>query len=253
MPETVRVTGSRRGGAAFPAGHDGPARRNGHGRRRGRPLRPGRKALLANLLPRLEVAVPSAGGELDLAALFGDAGDLWLEIGFGAGEHLAWQAARHPEVAFLGAEFFVNGIAGLLREVEAERLENIRVFQGDGRDLLDVLPENSVARAFLLFPDPWPKLRHHKRRFVQPEVLDRLAAVMRDDAELRMATDHRDYLRWMLRLTTAHPAFRWLAAGPRDWRLRPADWPGTRYEQKALGEGRAPSYLRFVRRPRAKG
>ncbi len=244
---------SGRGGANVLSGRGGLVHRSSHGRRRGRPLRANRKALLETLLPRLEVALPPAGGGFDLAALFGDAEALWLEIGFGAGEHLAWQAARHPDIAFLGAEFFVNGVAGMLREIEAAQLENVRVYQGDGRDLLDVLPENSVARAFLLFPDPWPKLRHHNRRIVQPEVLDRFAAVLRDNAELRMATDHRGYLRWMLQLATAHPAFRWLATGPRDWRQRPADWPATRYERKALGEGRAPAYLRFVRRPRATG
>ena len=242
---------SRRGSTDILADRTVSARRNSHGRRRGRPLRAGRKALLATLLPRLQVTLTPAGGRLDPASLFGDAAeDLWLEIGFGAGEHLAWQAARHPDVAFLGAEVFVNGIAGLLRQVEAAQLENIRVYQGDGRDLLDVLLEDSVGRVFLLFPDPWPKLRHHKRRIVQPAVLDRLAAVMKDGAELRMATDHNDYLRWMLRLATAHPALRWLVSGPRDWRRRPADWPATRYEQKALGEGREPSYLRFVRRSR---
>ena len=245
---------SRGGGADILDGRMAPARRSSHGRRRGRPLRAGRKALLESLLPRLQVAVTPADGKLDLAALFGDAAeDLWLEIGFGAGEHLAWQAARHPDVAFLGAEVFVNGIAGLLKQIEAAQLDNIRVYQGDGRDLLDVLPESSVARAFLLFPDPWPKLRHHKRRIVQTGMLDALAAVMRDGAELRMATDHHDYLRWMLQLATGHPAFRWLASSPGDWRHRPADWPATRYEQKALGEGRAPSYLRFVRRPRVRG
>ncbi len=250
MPEALRTEGSRHGRADSTAGRTGQARRIGHGRRQGRPLRPGRKALLEDLLPRVEVALPP-GGRLDLTSLYGSTRDLWLEIGFGAGEHLAWQAAHHPEVAFLGAEFFVNGIAGLLREIETSKLENIRIYQGDGRDLLDALPEDSVARAFLLFPDPWPKLRHHKRRIVQPEVLDRLALVLRDGAEVRMATDHSDYLRWMLRLTTAHPSFRWLASGPRDWRQRPADWPATRYERKALGEGHAPAYLRFVRRPRA--
>jgi tRNA (guanine-N7-)-methyltransferase len=228
------------------------ARRITHGRRRGRPLRTAQRALLESLLPGVRVATRTEGGALDLAAVFdGAPAELWLEIGFGAGEHLAWQAARHPGVAFLGAEVFVNGISGLLREIDAGKLDNIRIYQGDGRDLLDALPARSVARAFLLFPDPWPKLRHHKRRIVQPAVLDRLAAVMSDDAELRLATDHQDYLRWMLQLITAHPAFRWLASGPRDWRERPDDWPATRYEFKALGEGRKSTYLRFVRRARA--
>ena len=209
------------------------------------------KTLLETLLPRLQVTLPASGGPLDPVELFGGIrGQVWLEIGFGAGEHLAWQAAQHPEVAILGAEVFVNGIAALLRRIDALQLANVRVFQGDGRDLLDVLPENSLSRVFILFPDPWPKQRHHKRRIVQAALLDRLASVMKDGAELRMATDHADYLRWMLEVATAHPAFRWLASEPGDWRERPADWPASRYELKALGEGLAPTYLRFVRRRR---
>lgn len=241
----------RRGGSDASSGRSGSPRRSTHGRRRGRPLRRGLKTLLETLLPRLRVTLPASGRPLDPAELFGGMPDqVWLEIGFGAGEHLAWQAARHPEVAILGAEIFVNGIAGLLRRIDALRLANVRVFQGDGRDLLDVLPENSLSRVFILFPDPWPKQRHHKRRIVQAALLDRLANVMKDGAELRMATDHADYLRWMLDVATAHSAFRWLASGPGDWRERPADWPASRYELKALGEGLAPTYLRFVRRRR---
>jgi tRNA (guanine-N7-)-methyltransferase len=239
------------GGSDASSGRPGAPRRGTHGRRRGRPLRRGLKTLLETLLPRLQVVLPPSGGPLDPAELLGGGPDqLWLEIGFGAGEHLALQAARHPEVAMLGAEVFVNGIAGLLRRIDTLRLTNVRVFQGDGRDLLDALPESSLSRVFILFPDPWPKRRHHKRRIVQAALLDRLAHVMKDGAELRMATDHRDYLCWMLEVATAHPAFRWLARGPRDWRERPADWPVSRYEVKALGEGLSPTYLRFVRRRR---
>jgi tRNA (guanine-N7-)-methyltransferase len=239
------------GGSDASTGRSGALRRSTHGRRRGRPLRRGLKALFETLLPKVQVTLPAAGGALDPAVLFGgETEQVWLEIGFGAGEHLAWQAARHPQVAFLGAEVYVNGIAALLRRVDALRLNNVRIFQGDGRDLLDVLPEKSLSRVFILFPDPWPKQRHHKRRLVQDALLDRLAGVMKDGAELRMATDHRDYLCWMLEVATAHPAFRWLASDPGDWRQRPEDWPASRYEVKALGEGRPPTYLRFVRRER---
>lgn len=226
-------------------------RRQLHGRRRGRPLRRGLKALLEDLLPRLRVILPTAGASLELEPLFGPAPrELWLEIGFGAGEHLAWQATSNRDVGFLGAEVFINGIAGLLRRVAEVDLENVRIYQGDAQDLLDVLPDNSVARAFILFPDPWPKLRHHKRRIVRRAVLDRLASLMTDGAELRLATDHPDYLPWILERVTGHPAFEWLARGPADWRQRPADWPATRYEMKAIEEGRTPCYLRFRRRPR---
>ncbi len=230
---------------------DPAALRKLHGRRQGRKLRSGRRALLENLLPRLEIVPPASGGPIDLEALFGRASeDVWLEIGFGAGEHLAWQAERHPEIGFLGAEHFINGIASLLRLIEERGLTNVRVLQGDGRDLIDVLPAGSVGRVFALFPDPWRKTRHHKRRLVQGALLDRLAEVMRDGAELRLATDHRDYLIWMLERLTAHPEFAWLAQGPADWRARPPDWPATRYEAKAIDQGRRPTYLRFERRRR---
>jgi len=225
-----------------------------YGRRQGRALRPGRLALLESLLPRLAVSLPASGAappeRLDLAALFPGAREVWLEIGFGGGEHLAWQAARHPEVGFIGAEHFINGVASLVRLVKEDGLENVRIHQGDGRDLLAALPDCALGRVFILFPDPWRKTRHHKRRIVQRETLDSLARVMRDGAELRLATDHRDYLVWMLERGCAHPAFRWLARGPGDWRRRPDDWPATRYEAKAIDAGRQPAYLRFERRPR---
>jgi tRNA (guanine-N7-)-methyltransferase len=243
------------------AGGRGPAnpgreKRRGtlHGRRRGRKLRPGLEKLVQELLPRLRVEPPPPGASLDPAALFGRApADLWLEIGFGAGEHLAWQAERHPEIAFLGAEFFINGIAALLREIRDRNLDNIRVMQGDGRDLLNGLPDDSLGRVFILFADPWRKTRHHKRRIIRRETLDRLARCMKDGAELRLATDHHGYLRWMLQLASDHPEFEWLVQGPRDWRQRPEDWPPSRYEAKALAQGRTPAYLRFARRARERG
>ena len=236
------------------------ARRNFYGRRHGRRLRSGLKGLLQELLPRLGIVLPPEGRSLDPAGLFGPPpaartavpwpGEIWLEIGFGSGEHLAWQAERRPEVGFLGAEFFVNGIAALLREVRDRNLANLRIFQGDGRDLLAALPEASLDRVFILFPDPWPKARHNKRRLLGDETLERLAAVMKDGVELRLATDDMGYLRWMLERLVGHPDFEWLARGPRDWRERPGDWPATRYEKKALSQGREPVFLRFRRRNR---
>ena len=197
-----------------------------YGRRQGRPLKPRGRALLASLLPELEVVPPTGGGALAPDRLFGREPErLWLEIGFGAGEHLAWQAAHHPECGFLGAEVFLDGIVALLGQIERNRLQNIRIHRGDARDLLDILPPATLARVFILFPDPWPKRRHHKRRLVQPEFLDSLAQAMADGAELRLATDHGDYLRWMLRRLAGHPAYEWLARRPKDWRERPADWP----------------------------
>jgi tRNA (guanine-N7-)-methyltransferase len=218
-----------------------------YGRRRGRPLRQGRHRLKEDLLPRLEIALPEREA-LDPTTLFPvPPAAVWLEIGFGGGEHLAEQAERHPEIGFIGCEVFENGVARLVGEIAGRRLANIRIFADDARLLLDRLAPASIARVFILFPDPWPKRRHHKRRLVAPPTLDRLAAIMQPGAELRLATDDRDYLAWMLEHVTAHPGFVWLARGPADWRERVPDWPATRYEQKARAAGRAPAFLRFLR------
>jgi tRNA (guanine-N7-)-methyltransferase len=228
-----------------------PPGRSLHGRRQGRPLRPGRRRLLEALLPEIRIDLPPPGRTLDPATLFANRPHfVWLEIGFGSGEHLAWQAAKHPEIGILGAEYFVNGVAALLRQIEDDGLDNVRILPGDGRALLDVLPEQSLARVFVLFPDPWPKTRHHKRRLIQRATLRRLAALMSDGAELRIATDDPDYQDWILEQVTADPAFAWQAASPADWRQRPADWPATRYERKAIAAGRRPVFLRFRRRRR---
>lgn len=232
-------------------GSQGPARRNLHGRRRGRPLRGERQRLLQDLLPNVGIDVPPPGGALDPAALFAPRpAALWLEIGFGSGEHLAWQAERNPTVGFLGAEHFVNGVAAFLRQVQERDLENVRVLQGDARALLDVLPAACLQRVFVLFPDPWPKARHHKRRIIQRASLTRLATLMSDGAELRVATDDPSYQRWILEHAASDPAFAWLAEAPQDWRRRPDDWPPTRYERKALAEGRRPAFFRFRRQAR---
>lgn len=238
-------------------------RRTLHGRRRGRALRPGLKALMQELLPMVAVALPPSGARLDPRALFAPARndasaeaawprEVWLEIGFGGGEHLAWQAERHPEVGLIGAEYYVQGVARLLRRVSEAGLGNVRIYQGDGRDLLEALPDRSIDRAFILFPDPWPKTRHHKRRLVRRETLDHLARVMKDGIELRLATDDMEYASWMLERFIRHPDFEWLARGPRDWRERSPDWPQTRYEAKARRQGRRAMYLRFRRRPRGR-
>jgi tRNA (guanine-N7-)-methyltransferase len=221
-----------------------------YGRRRGRPLHRGQQALVDTLLPRLAVTLPAAG-VLDPSALFDPRPEeVWLEIGFGSGEHLAVQAAAHPEIGFIGCEVFENGIAKLLADVQRRTLANVRILTDDARLLITALPPASIGRVFILFPDPWPKQRHHKRRIVAEETLAALAAIMTDGAELRLATDDLDYLAWMLARVPVHPAFAWLADRPADWRVRPADWPATRYEAKAIAAGRRPYFLRLRRRPR---
>ena len=216
------------------------------GRRKGHALRAGQARLMETLLPRLRLDLSAPVS--DPAALFAaPVREVWLEIGFGGGEHLAWQAARNPDIGFIGCEPFVNGVAKLLAEIERGNLVDIRIHDGDAGEVLDWLPDAAIGRVFLLHPDPWPKKRHWKRRFVSAENLDRLSRVMAPGAELRIASDWPDYVDWMLRRLTAHPAFAWTAGCAADWRTRPADWPETRYEAKATREGLVPAYLRFQR------
>jgi tRNA (guanine-N7-)-methyltransferase len=225
---------------------EGP-RRNLYGRRHGKRLRPAQRRLLEELLPRLAIpgvdpAANPGRALLDRAALFADGRPIWLEIGFGGGEHLATQAAAHPDIGFVGCEPFVNGIAMALGRIGATSLENVRLHPGDARDLVEVLPAGSVTRVFLLYPDPWPKARHQWRRFVNPENLAMLRRAMAPGAELRLATDMPDYVEHALAAVAEAPGWRVLDAhGP--W----PGWPGTRYEAKALRDGRRPHYLTFVR------
>jgi tRNA (guanine-N7-)-methyltransferase len=218
-----------------------------YGRRKGKPLKAGRQGLLETLLPALRIARPEA--PLDPARLFPTAPRaVRLEIGFGSGEHLAAQAAANPDVGFIGCEVFLNGVASLLRHIDAGRLANVRIFDDDARFLLPMIPANSLERISLLFPDPWPKARHAKRRFVNTAMLDTCARLLVPGGELRVASDDPGYIRWTLAHASLHPAFRWLAAGPDDWRVRPSDSVATRYEGKAIMAGRRPMFLNFAKR-----
>ena len=202
---------------------------------------------MRELLPRVSLDLTRPPPR-ELADVFGGiARDIWLEIGFGGGEQLVWQAERNPAIGFIGCEAFLGGIAKVLTAIESRRLSNIRLYPDDARQLLRWLPEASIARAFVLFPDPWPKKRHRKRRLVSAETLGMLARVMRGGAELRIATDVGEYAHAILLTVCAQRNFRWLASSPTDWRVRTPDWPPTRYEEKALREGRRCTYLRLVR------
>jgi tRNA (guanine-N7-)-methyltransferase len=186
---------------------------------------------------------------LDPKALFPDpVTEVWLEVGFGGGEHLAAQARRHPQVGLIGCEPYVNGVARLLSLVEGDRLTNLRVFDNDARLLLDRLADASIDRVFVLFSDPWPKKRHQKRRFIGEETLRGLARVMRDGGLLRFASDEMGYVRWTLEHLHRNPDFLWAANRPEDWRRPPADGAETRYETKARAAGRTCVYLDFRRR-----
>jgi len=215
-----------------------------YGRRQGHRLRGNQAALVETLLP--QVSVP-ATGPLEAGLLFGDARPLWLEIGFGKGEHLAALAAAHPDIGFIGCEPFLNGVVGALQQIDERALSNVRLHMGDALDVLDRLADASLDRIFLLHPDPWPKVRHAKRRFVNPGPLDALAAKLRPGGELRIGTDHPIYCRWTLMQMAGRRNFEWQAATPVDWQQRPVDWPPTRYEAKARRQRHEVWYLRYRR------
>ena len=217
------------------------------GRRHGKPLRPSQRAAADTLLPRLAVDL-SAPPPQSLAVLFeADVSEVRLEVGFGGGEHLHHRSGLISNAGFIGVETFVNGMAKLMAQLEKEPRDNIRVYGDDATRLLDWLPPASLAGIDLLYPDPWPKKRHWKRRFVNRANLDRFARVMRPGAVFRFASDIDTYVDWTLLHLRAHPDFEWQARSANDWHTPYPGWPGTRYEAKALREGRTPAYLTFQR------
>ncbi|MEM8949414.1 MAG: tRNA (guanine(46)-N(7))-methyltransferase TrmB [Pseudomonadota bacterium] len=217
-----------------------------YGRRQSHRIRPARKRLLEERLPKIQLHIPDDGSSLDLGEIQSPARQRrWLEVGFGGGEHLATQAVANADVCLIGCEPYVNGVERLLSLIED--VDNVRVVIDDARLLLKALPTGSIERAFVLFPDPWPKARHHKRRIVNPDTLADMARILAPGGELRLATDIMSYARPMLQSTLADGRFEWLAERPADWRERPDDWPATRYEDKARRAGRQPVFLRFRR------
>ena len=204
---------------------------------------------METLFPKVSISLDKP--EIDPETLFDAAVDeVWLEIGFGGGEHLAWQAHQNPGVGILGCEPFINGVAKLVSEIDETGLGNVRLHADDARFLLEKLKPASIARVFILYPDPWPKLRQKKRRFVNDETLALISAAMKNGGELRFASDIPDYVNWTLkhiaaRNTLGKSQFVWKNNDLSECRVRPDDWPQTRYEQKALREGRTPAYLRF--------
>lgn len=214
-----------------------------YGRLKSRPIKPRQAALVETRLPALRIPE----GPVEPAALMPGATETWLEIGFGGGEHMAAQAARRPDVLILGAEPFTNGVASAVRHIDEQGLANVRLHDADVRDLMARLPDASLARVFILFPDPWPKARHNKRRLIQPETVADLARLLRPGGALRFASDWADYVDWALLRITSNPAFAWTAERADDWRRPPADHVTTRYEEKRLGDC-APVFLDFVRR-----
>lgn len=216
------------------------SRRRLYGRSKGKALRPHQSELISALLPQLA---------LDLTAPLGprEGRELRLEIGFGGGEHLIETAAVEPNVDFIGCEPFINGMARLLSQIEARDLHNIRLHRGDAAEVLDRLPDACLSRVYLFYPDPWPKRRHRKRRFISTDNLDRLSRTLAKGSELRFATDIDDYAGWTLARLRARPDFVWRAGGAQDWLSPWEGWTQTKYEAKAIAAGRRPAYLTFIR------
>jgi tRNA (guanine-N7-)-methyltransferase len=218
------------------------------GRRKGKSLRPRQAALTDNLLPGLRIDLETLPAVQ--VALAEGRKDLWLEIGFGGGEHLAADAQSHPDVHFIGCEPFVNGVAKLVSTIDENKIRNIRIHDGDALEVLRALPDASLGRVTILYPDPWPKFGQRKRRFVSPETIQQMARTLRGGEEVRFATDIDDYSGWTLARFLASGLFDWNARASNDWKTPWAGWPGTRYEAKAFREGRTPAYLTFVRKAR---
>ncbi|KPF77655.1 tRNA (guanine-N7)-methyltransferase [Brevundimonas sp. AAP58] len=216
------------------------------GRIKSRPIKPRQAALFDTLMPTVRLPVPTEG-RIDAAALMPGAAEVWLEIGFGGGEHLAAQAARHPQALMIGCEPFLNGVASALRHVEEGDLKNVRLHDDDARAVVAALPDASLDRVMILFPDPWHKARHNKRRLIQPEFATELARVLKPGGRLRFVTDWKDYAGWALERLIATPGLVWLADEKADWTVAPEDHVVTRYEEKRLGDT-DPIFLEFERR-----
>jgi tRNA (guanine-N7-)-methyltransferase len=224
-----------------------PAPLRSFGRRKAKPLSARKERLIGELLPLIRVDL-AKDAPCPLTALFPvSVKEVWLEIGFGSGEHLSWQAERHHDIGLIGCEPFINGMGTLLGAIDERGIRSIRVHDGDAREVLSWLPDRSIGRIFLLFPDPWPKRRQQKRRLLAAETVSAFARVLKPGGVLRFASDSGDYAAQALVITRQRGAFIWRAERAADWRERPVDWPETRYERKALSEGRKPIYLSFDR------
>lgn len=218
------------------------------GRRRGKAMKPRQASQYAAQLPKLRIDLSGAEAPTDLTELFEvPVKKVRLEVGFGGGEHLIHEASRFPDIGFIGVEPFVNSMAKFVANAAEIPLKNIRVYDDDATQLLDWLPANCLDGIDLLYPDPWPKMKHWKRRFVNQPNLKRFAKVLRPGSKFRFASDIDTYVNWTLNHCDRHPDFDWFAQSADDWRQPYEAWPGTRYEAKAFREGRTPAYLTFIR------
>ena len=228
----------------------GAPRRNFYGRIKGKSLQKSQERYMSEDLEALKPKNVTWADNPDRNLIhprewFEDDREIWLEIGFGGGEHLVHQASSNPDKGIIGCEPYINGVAMLLGKIRSAKVNNIIVYPGDARDMMDILPKETISRAFLLYPDPWPKTRHHRRRFVTPEHLEPLAACLKSGAIFRVATDIEDYVRQTLEEVHLNGNFEWLVKNASDWKQPWDDWISTRYELKALRENRTPHYLTF--------
>lgn len=214
------------------------------GRAKGKPLSPAQAGLMRDVFPRFDVGPKIKNGENPFRNIDGP---LWLEIGFGGAEHLLWQAERNSGVTILGVEPFLNGVAKAVRGISDKDLKNLRLHRGDARDVLALLPDACLEKVFVLFPDPWPKARHHKRRIINAQFIEDLHRVIKPGGKFRFGSDIIHYVDWSLTRIKAHGGFEWEATRQSDWRVRPDDWPSTRYLEKALREGRSGHFFEFTR------
>jgi tRNA (guanine-N7-)-methyltransferase len=223
-----------------------PNKHQFYGRRKGYSLSQFRVKLINELLPKLSINLDKPG-LITPSLLFNKNEDIWLEIGFGAGEHLLAQAERYPNIGFIGCDPYINGVARLLSGIKQKSVNNILLHHDDARSLIEKLAPGSISKVFILFSDPWPKKRHNRRRFINYENLDALSRVMKNHADIRFATDNMSFVRWALNMFHHHPDFDWLVDGPEDWRNRYVDSIPTRYEKKAIERGQSCIYLTFRR------
>jgi len=220
-----------------------------YGRRKGKPLTPKRQQAYDEVLSLYEIKIDKGNSKISPTSFFNfKSKEIWMEIGFGNGEHLVHQALRNPDVAFIGCEPFLNGVAALANAIKENNIKNITIWRDDARLLMNRLEPHSLDRLYILHADPWPKTRHHKRRFIQTEMLTQISGLLKNDAELRMATDHAGLAEWLIEKTYFHPNFKWQAQSAKDWQTPPDDWIDTRYCNKGKLKDHVQVYLNFKNR-----
>ena len=215
------------------------------GRKKGRTLSAAKKKILEKVFPKLRIYSDKKIGKNVFNEFSCEVNSFWLEVGFGNGEHINWQLEKNPNIAFFCSEPYLNGTANFLASLKEENYERIRILMEDGESLLNLLPSASISKTFILFPDPWPKKKHQKRRFINNHIIQKLSRVMKSNGELRIATDSSSYCAWILHFVLKSEEFVWQAKCKKDFLSKPEDWPMTRYEKKAILSGKSPIYLIF--------